>query len=369
MKIYYFLLLLLLVGLSSCRKKIYSGNESIVDPNNNTAYFVKPWRKISFPDFNDVRCFAEFNGDLYVGGGFENSMDYDFLVKVKSLGYDGYTYPDTYTGGFEYIKQVTGDFYDLGNLVGIRSLKVINNRLYIGGKFRYQGNGNWYDLMVLDADGSFHYVDFPHNSFGSETVNYIGEFNNNPLICGNFTKSTQNPVITDYVTSIVNDVAVGMADLNGVTYCSEIYQGELYVVGSQDQIVKWNGTDWTEISYPSKTATDKVYSVKVYNNELYFLGDFTGSSVLKKYSPETGWSDDLSMTSFSVPNFSRLKVYDGKLIIVGKGFKSNNVQGSIWMYGVTNSWQRFGDLTSQVYDVILFDGKYFAAVEDGIYLY
>jgi hypothetical protein len=359
------LLALLIAALfAGCRKKLYTGPDASLGSGNNTPYFVKPWRKISFPDFNDVRCFAIFNGQLYAGGGFENSMDYDFLVKVHGIPYGDYTYPDTYTGGFDYIQRVTDNFYDFGTLVGIRSMKVIDGKLYIGGKFRYQASDNWNDLMYMDADGSFHPVGFSQYT-NTQLVNDVGVYDNHPLICGNFTSNS----VTDYVCGIQNETATAMADLNGVTYDSEVYHNTLYVVGDQDQIVRWNGSDWTSVAYPGKTLTDKIYSVTVVNDELYFLGDFAGNTVLKKYSETAGWSDDLSITSFSVPNFARLQVFGGHVFIIGKDFKSNNVTGSIWRYSTDGSWERFGNLTNRVYDVILFDGKYFAAAEDGLYLY
>lgn len=362
------ILIVVVIILFGCRKEISIDPTSTVGDSNTTAYLVKPWRKISWPDFNDVRCFAVFQGELYAGGGFENSMDYDYLVKIADRPYSGYTYPDTYTGDFQYIEQLNADFNDWGSPDGIFTLKVIGDKLYLGGDYRY-GNDS-YDLMYIDQNHSFKLVDFlPNGGSGSTVINFIGNYNNDPIICGNFTSNTGNSIVTNYIEKIQNNVAVGMADLNGVTYGSEVYHDELYVVGSQDQIVKWNGSSWESISYPGKTLTDKVYSVKVFNDELYFLGDFAGNVVLKKYSESGGWSTDISITSYSVPNFSKLQVFDGHIFIIGKDFTSENKTGSIWRNSIDGKWQRFGNLTSKVYDVILYSSKYFAAVEDGIYLY
>jgi hypothetical protein len=360
------LILPLIVLFSSCRKEV-SEEVTSTETGVNTSYFIKPWRKISYPYLVKVRSFAIFNDQLYMAANDTYGFSEDsYVYNLKSVGYAGYTYPDTYTGGFEYIDELF-EFNNFASPVGVSSMRTINNRLYIGGDFRY-GN-DYYDLIYLEADLSVHSVGFSHASFSSVMIHNIGEYNGDPIICGNFNATVNTEFFTSHVELIQNNAAVGMASLNGAAYDSEVFDGELYVVGQSDQIVTWNGSSWTAVNYIGKTITDKVYAVEIHNSELYFLGDFAGTSVLKKYSTSTGWSDVDGITSFSVPTYSTLKVLDNELFVVGRYFQSEGVEGSIWKLNALNQWRKFGDLTLQIRDLVKFKSKYYAAAEDGVYLY
>lgn len=350
---------------SSCRKEIPEEPVSNIDAN--TAYFVKPWRQISLPDFKKGRAFAIFNEELYIAAqfGFDGGTDH-YLYKLSSLPYTDYTYPDAYTGDWGYFKSVF-EFNDFGSPQGVFAMKVINNRLYIAGDFRV--NNGQYDVIYLDASGGKHTVGFSSSTFGSTVVNHIGVYNGDPLLCGNFVSSGNTQFLTDYVELLENNNAVGMADLSSTAHDSQEYNGDLYVVGDLDQIVKWNGSGWDPVVYPNNSSSDRVYSVEIFNSELYFLGDFSGNEVIKKFSPTDGWTSFANLTNFVVPNYSELRVLNGELYVIGKGYMSEGIKNSIWKYAGGDTWQQFGNLTNIVWDVTYFKNKYYAGTEDGVYIY
>jgi hypothetical protein len=66
-------------------------------------------------------------------------------------------------------------------------------------------------------------------------------------------------------------VGAGSKDI-GIVYSFCEYKGELYI-GGKLGLNKWDGVNWTNISI--STTTNAIYSMKVYNDELYVAGTFT----------------------------------------------------------------------------------------------
>jgi hypothetical protein len=357
----------ILILFTNCRKEIEEGTYT-TSTTKNTQYFVKPWRLISFPSFSKGRCFEIFNDKLYIAASkdFSGFGEDHILYRINAHNYSGYIYPDSYSGSWDYFEEVF-EFNDYGNPQGVFTMNVLDNKLYIGGDFRYGNND--YDLLYIDNNEVVHSVLFSNSSSSSNVINHIGVYNDNLVVCGNFTANNNSLFSTNFVELIQNNVAVGMANLNGTTHDSQVFENELYVVGEQNQIVKWNGTDWEQVIYPGMSNADRIYSMEVFNDELYFLGDFWGAQVLKKYSSSEGWSELSGLTNYNIPTFAKLRVLDAELFVIGQYFKNNNLEGSVWRYEGNDEWRKFGDLKKDVKDIIKYKSKYYAVADDGVYLY
>lgn len=349
----------LLVG---CRKEVSPAIYTTIESTNEL--YVKPWRKISTPYHEQVRALCIFQGELYFSCFYTIGFIPEYYIfRLKSLPYDEYTYPETSTGSFDYLEKVH-EINDFGT--GVNTMQTIGGRMYIGGDFRL--SSSIYDLVFMNSNNSLVSANLSQSSFHVQELNEVIEYNGGVLVCGDFNANQNNPLNSNNIEYLQNGAPVGMADLSGTTHDAHKFEGDLYVVGELDQLVRRNSNGWTPIDYPGKTATDRIYSIESLNDELYILGDFAGSQVLKKYSSTQGWTEINELTSFNVQRYSQLLILNNELFVVGRYFEKDGFSASIWrMQG--NSWTPFGNLTQEVRDVEYYQSKYYAAASDGLYVY
>lgn len=174
---------------------------------------------------------------------------------------------------------------------GVRSMfeDSIANLLYVGGDFTSAGgiytrgiaswNGNSWDSLGRGLDN------YPPMSSSSTFPNAICRFNNELYIGGNFTKV--DTITSPYLARWDGTTWNTLPELpNQAVSCMMVYNNELYVGGWFDHIgsnpcqgfAKWNGTTWTCINMPTITFFTAVYTICEYQNEIYVGGNFSSAA-------------------------------------------------------------------------------------------
>lgn len=190
-------------------------------------------------------------------------------------------------------------FYGNNSLPTVKVMSEINGSLYVGGGFDFAGDVPANRLARWDGT-SWHAVANLafEDDFG--TVDAIAEWNGQIYVGGSFTRAGSDPgrglIVLDGTTwpdgsqgSIVGDGTIGPT--TGVAALA-VYNNELYVGGgftvlngppNTDNIVKWNGTAWSEVG---GGLNGTIGSMVVYNNTLYvaavsgFTIDSAGGSAI-----------------------------------------------------------------------------------------
>ncbi len=225
----------------------FSQNVAWFDMNGNTNY-------------GSIKCSAIYNGELYVGGSFSS------IGGVNATGF---------------AKKSGISWVAVGNasLGVINSMMVYNNELYVGGSFSVPG-GSSYNRIAKWNGTSWSVVGTGITS--TNTAVYSMEVYNGELyVAGDFT--TAGGVTVNHIAKWngTNWAAVGAATINGDVYSMTVYNNELYVGGSfsspANNIARWNGISWNTAGLGvinSGGYGGEVRSMIVYNNELYVGGAF-----------------------------------------------------------------------------------------------
>lgn len=259
-----------------------------------------------------VSSFAIYNGELYVGGQFDNTSGVTPFGIMKWNGTSFDTLPGTYLFGSSRIE----------------AMVVYNNELYVGGAFcpgnspygsiyrniaRWNGVswdsvGNGFNNVVYSLavyNGNL-YAGGDMSNSGSVIVNSIAKWDGNqwaPVANGvsNYGRVSKLEVYNNKLFaagdfSIMgsaaiaqwNDTtwnAVGAGGINGVVYSLGVYNNELYAGGpyftlaggvSVNEIAKWNGITWASVgSGIGGNNSGDLFALREYHNELYAGGDFS----------------------------------------------------------------------------------------------
>ena len=220
--------------------------------------------------YHSVQSFATYNSELYAGGYFTTAGS----IAANNIA-----------------KWNGTNWANAGNIEAyqVRALNTYNGELYAGGLFvlnnyetsiaRWNGT-NWANVGNIEA--------YDVRAF----VTYNGEL----YAAGWFN-------INAYETSIAkwngNDwTSAGPEDSLYSIYieCMTVYNNELYAAGAYYQIggggiaefyrvIKWNGSAWSTVvtipaGYTLDGALGDIYSMSVYNGELYISGSFTSIDTL-----------------------------------------------------------------------------------------
>jgi hypothetical protein len=231
-------------GVNGPVNRVYVyGNELYVGGSFDSAGYISAnglakwngleWLTVgSFPnnhccgDINFVRAIKFFNGELYVGGKFHDSLNNPMNI----ARYDGNTWKSVGDG-------LTGSF------AGVNDMEIYNDELYVAGVFK-KSEGNP-DNNIARWDGEeWHEV-------GGGTA--------------------------------------GIGNGSSQIYDLHVYNNELYAAGifsfaggvPAQRIAKWDGQQWCGLG---STFDNVISGIGVYNNELYIGGGFwtiDGDSILR----------------------------------------------------------------------------------------
>ncbi|MFN6038065.1 MAG: hypothetical protein ACK452_06330 [Bacteroidota bacterium] len=137
--------------------------------------------------------------------------------------------------------------------------------------------------------------------------------------------------------------ATPFASPNGIVYCMTVYNNELYIGGTFNQvggvvanggIAKWNGTSWAAVPGPGTPVRHMV----VFNGNLFVSSNHVLNS--NNAYPLKKWNG-LSWTNTGIYGVSATCINNGQLIVTGGGgIKDSlgNILGSVATYATNNSW-------------------------------
>ena len=272
------------------------------------------WSAVGNGVNGSVNSFAIYNGELYVGGQFNNpgGITPNGILKWNGSSFD--TLPGSYL---------------LGSC-NIRAMIVYKNELYVGGGFSigsspfssiYNFIARWNGSIWSSVGSGFNnivcsmavykdnlYVGGFMDFAGSTVVNQIAKWDGfqwsavangipgsaaNVLALevykdelyagGEFYLTTANAA---YIARWNDTVwkSVGTGYLNHVVYSLSTFNDDLFVGGSSyftmagnipvNQIAKWDGTTWASVGAGTGNDFSILYTLKEYNNELYVGGEF-----------------------------------------------------------------------------------------------
>jgi trimeric autotransporter adhesin len=275
--------------------ELYVGGQ-FNNPNGTTPIGLMKWNGTSFDTLPGafigpgyVEAMTVFNNELYVGGGF-NSGPYKYIARWNGSLWN------TVGSGFNFV---------------VASLAVYNGNLYAGGEMDSAGTtivdgiAKWDGSQWLSVGGGI-------VTTGYRSINELEVYDNELFAAGYF----DFPAINGSCIARWNDTTwskVGVDGFGATIYALGQFNNELYVCGPfgaicgiiANGIAKWDGTIWSAIGSGISIPPDDLFALKVYHNELYAGGEFS------------------TMDGDSIKSIAR---YDGSVWnSVGSGVDSTNI--------------------------------------------
>lgn len=257
----------------STENKLYAGGiftkaDTLTSPYI-TVWDGKSWSRLNdeFPDAR-VKAIVKYKNAIYIGGWFE------------TIG------ANLYVGGLakwengKWFKVATATKKDeFGNTVPavVNGLKVHNDKLYVFGDFSKIGTTTAYGLAEFDGSS---WNGYPSASGDKNcSISTVIHHQDTLYIGGDFynTKKTAIWNIAKWDGIAWNAIGNGIGPkVNELT----IFHNKLYAAGrifdskghSEGGIVKWDGKEWSSIN--ASSLSDEVYTILVYQNNLYAGGYF-----------------------------------------------------------------------------------------------
>lgn len=340
--------ILFVFSFSSCRKKI--------EHTPSSSEPVARWRLIKTLDYQ-ATALEVFNGELYVAGTKWGSNYYIPTLQKIDANYNLINFQN---GTFS--KVYSGNSYEDPKIF---KLHATADKLYIGGNFKFS-IGNATSLMYYDLNGNFTPIPML-----TQNAYYVSSFSvfQNDLIVGGYFGSDEPLVNTYYTEKIQNDVAVGFGDFPAKVIALSMHSNELYGIGENKTIRKWNGFTWSAISYNNPGSYDYLFDICSYNNVLYLLGNFdsNGYVALKKLNASGTWEN---VPEITYVNSGKLKVIDDKLYLFGNRIELNGENISEVLVYDGNTWKPVGNIRdSYISDLIKFNGKLICNINSRLYSY
>lgn len=239
--------------------------------DNVTAQYWSPLGTgIGSASYHSVQSFATYNGVLYAGGYFTTAGG----ISVNNIA----KWNDT-------------SWATVGSIEAyyVKALTTYNGELYAGGSFVLD---NYETPMARWNGTSWATV----GNIEAYDVRAFVTYNGDLYAAGWFNINTYEIPIAKWNGN--NWTSVGPEDsLYSINIeCLTVYNNELYAAGAYYQIggggvaefykvIKWNGSAWSTVvtipaSYTLDGALGDIYSMIVYNNELYISGSFTSIDTL-----------------------------------------------------------------------------------------
>jgi len=169
---------------------------------------------------------------------------------------------------------------------------------------------------------------------------------------------------------------IGEPDGLGTVYSLAVYNGELYAAGNhthtgsntQSKILKWGGNNWLTIGEATNTSDEPaVYSLLVYDGAVYAAGHFStiDNVSAKNIAKWNGAMWSPVGTGISSANVTALTVFNSELYAAGMFDTAGSVEAKSIAKWNGTAWSPVGNiLMYYVSSLAVFDGQLYAA---GIY--
>lgn len=282
---------------------------------NNNGWATEMYSDTTFNKMFVAGPFEQVNGDTIWGIASWNGADWD------SLGHGIERHPNSF------------------NSSNTWAMAHMGNYLYVGGNFTWTGYAPSKSLSRWDGTN---WSPIPGGQ-PNDVVDDMQVYNNELYICGVF-------------DSVGNVSASGIAKWNGSSWQAignnydfeatgaiqriAFYHGNLYVggifedpFGNTCRLAKWDGTAWHFMTTDLVGSIADVWSMIVYDDELYVSGLFYAgignnpSNCIMRWN-DTTWRDvggGVDFYSFSTPQVRDMKVHGGKLYCAGSFEKIGGV--------------------------------------------
>ena len=219
---------------------------------------------------HSVRTFATYNGELYVGGFFDEAGNIPANNIAKWNG-------------------TNWSAIDAGIVASVSTLCVLNGELYAGGSFYFSTPGGIEENSIARWNGT---TWSPVGNIVAYDIKAMAVFNGELYAAGWFPNfySLGTPIAKwngSSWTSVIPEDDFHMITVESMA----AYNGNLYVAGAYYQIggggvpefykiIKWDGFTWSTLitippTYTLDGALGDVLSMTVYNSELYIAGTFS----------------------------------------------------------------------------------------------
>lgn len=325
-----------------------------ISVNNIAKWNGSNWDSLSSGINGYVFAMCIYNGELYVGGSFSiagglsanniakwNGLNWSSLGSgtngmIKSLTvYNGELYVGGYNttiaGGINVnnIAKWNGSIWtSVGTGIEpspaiVNAQIVFNNELYVGGEFPTAGG------ISVNNIAKWNGTNWSNVGQGIEQrIFSFSIYNDELYVGGNIIQAGSNPI---YGIAKWNGVAWDSVD-SGIDYevaALTVYDSNLYAGGlfwtasgvSVDNIARWNGTNWSTVGngIPNTNGLTIpiIWSLEVYNNELYAGGNFNTTNggvaeYIAKWRPTPLNINDKILTSALIiypnPNNGNFKI-------------------------------------------------------------
>jgi len=218
---------------------------------------------------SEVMSLAEYKGELYVGGWFEEAGGKGKTVNSIAR-WDGKAWHDVGGGVNGFMRMVV-------------TMVVYNDELYIGGSFKTVGGSTSYDIAKWNGK-KWSSVGPGFNSSLNALVVYKGE-----LYAGGGFSNTLGKKGKEHIFNIAKWDGTKWVAVGNLTDHSEynvnsmvVYKDELYVGGYTTKIngkpangiIKWDGTTWTTVGKGITGYNNKVKTLAADEKYLYVGGFF-----------------------------------------------------------------------------------------------
>ncbi|NTW32942.1 MAG: hypothetical protein HGB12_09990, partial [Bacteroidetes bacterium] len=291
----------------------------------NINTFSQSWSPLGSGVDGTVNAITEYNGELYIGGLFSKAGSINSSNIAKWNGRNWAAVANGFNGS-------------------VSSLCVYKGDLYAGGNFTMSGNDSISHIAKWDGKNWK-----PIGKGIDGRVLSMAIYNNEIYVAGQFSKvddirtsniakwngkiwSVVGAAIAKWENESWNVVGSG---INDRVYSLCVYDSNLYAAGRftyagitpANCIAKWDGTSWTALNAGlSITATSEPYATAIseYNNELYITGFFNKADGIT-VDNITKWNGKNFLTvgtgieySSTGESFGRsLIVYNGELFLGG----------------------------------------------------
>lgn len=342
-------LLALLVFFASCRKKI----DHV--PGTTVSNEQPGWQRISPSAVENLYALEVHNNRLYLGGTFYSDAGNCGILL-------GYRSTDT-----SFFASNNGSLF----AGGVYDLQVVDNRLYVGGDYHHSSfNGDLVSLHYVDQIGFSFPLGFAQ--YSPVTVYSIRTYGDSLMVTGSFENNNffSPNIQTQNVEFLQFDTPVGAADVQVPIHSSCKANNEIYICGEQGFFGYYSGSSFFDISYPNKSSNDVIYDMTVIGTKIFLLGKFQGSEILKSFDVVSGsWNTIPSVSTSSALGFgASFKWIDNTLFLCGNDLMdSDGNTTNIFSSTDGNSWKGFGEVSTPMRDIALYDGVYYAAGLDGLY--
>ena len=252
-------------------------NAYIVNQNGDTIHTPAIWNGINFDQIGDFNftnsgglpySIINYKNNIYIGGYFNkyNGAQGDYFLKLNA------------NNSWDTLNSSPNQI--------VQSFAILDDTLIVMGAFSSIGNlpsrsiAKFTDSTWTSMETGVFQMGYVRSmcSYGDSII-FSGNFG------GDYTVPFDGGVLCYYHDSIfpfARGIDIGSSAgsaIEGIR-CSVVYKGELYVAGDFNSnygrsILKWNGSNWVDISYtPGVVVPYSIRTMVVYNNELYVGGSF-----------------------------------------------------------------------------------------------